>query len=155
MFSILKLFMVSVCASCFLPICSSFVLFSPNLILYLSAISSVICSMVFWSFMLFVMIATSSTHSRHFDSGSIFICCVSFLSCISLFISSISVAYCVTASTPLCRMLLLIFMSLVLPCVVLIEAVRFWFSLSVMFHSDPVHPLSYIIFMIPSSHALS
>ena len=48
------------------PISRIFVLFSPNLIQYLSAISSVIWSMCFWSSM-FVMRATSSTHSRQLD----------------------------------------------------------------------------------------
>ena len=60
--------------------------------------------------MLLVMIATSSTHRRHVELVSILFWVVHLTLFISLLISSISVAYWVTASTPPCLMLLLIFM---------------------------------------------
>ena len=59
--------------------------------------------------MLLVMIATSSTHSRHVELVSIFVWVVHLAQFISLLISSISVAYWVTASTPPCLIRLLIF----------------------------------------------
>ena len=46
--------------------------------------------------MLLVIIATSSTHSRHVDLSSILIWFVVFARLMSLLISSTSVAYCVT-----------------------------------------------------------
>ena len=74
---------------------------------------------------------------------------------VSLLISSISVAYWVTASTPPCLMLLLIFMGLVVPCLVLMVAVRFWLRRSVRSHVAPSHPCLFITYMMASSHALS
>ena len=106
----------------------------PNLILYLLAVLFVIDSRVCWSSMLLVMIATSSTHRRHVKLVSILVWVVHLALFISLLISSISVAYWVTASTPPCLMLLLIFMGLVMPCLVLMVAVRFWLRRSVRFH---------------------
>ena len=55
-------------------------------------------SRVCWSSMLLVIIAMSSTHSRHVDL-SILIWFVVFARLMSLLISSISMAYCVTAKT--------------------------------------------------------
>ena len=52
--------------------------------------------------MLLVMIATSSTHRRHVELVSILVWVVHLALFISLLISSISVAYWVTASTPPC-----------------------------------------------------
>ena len=118
------------------------------------AVSVVICRRVFWSWRLFVIMATSSTQSRQVDV----LCILLFrLLCFSicLFISSMSVAYCVTASTPPCLMLLVICMGLVCPSDVLIFAVRFWLSLSVRFHIAPVHPCLFMVYIIASSHALS
>ena len=97
----------------------------PNLILYLLVVSFLMDSRVWWSLMLLVMIATSPTHSRHSKLTSLFLCLAMF---ISLVISYMRVAYCVTASTPPCLMLLFMAMGLVLPCLVRIVAVRFWFS---------------------------
>ena len=75
---------------------------------------------------------------------------------ISLLISSISVAYWVTASTPPCLMLLLILMpimGLVMPCLVVMVAVRFWLRRSVRSHVAPLHPCLFITYMMASSHA--
>ena len=108
--------------------------------------------------MLLVMIATSSTHRRHVELVSMLFLLFLVLSLalfISLLISSISVAYWVTASTPPCLMLLLIFIGLVMPCLVLIVAVRFWLRWSVRFHVAPSHPCLFITYMMASSQALS
>ena len=56
------------------------------------------------------------------ESSSILLSGLCFAIMISLFISSISVAYCVTANTPPWRMLFLIVIGRVLPSVVLIVA---------------------------------
>ena len=45
----------------------------PNWILYLFAVLFLIDSRVCWSSMLLVMIATSSTHSKHVELVSIFV----------------------------------------------------------------------------------
>ena len=117
-----------------LPIISSLDFSWPNLILYLLAVLFVIDSRVCWSSMLLVMIATSSTHRRHVELVSILVWVVHLALFISLLISSISVAYWVTASTPPGLMLLLIFMGFVMPCLVLMVAVRFWLRRSVRSH---------------------
>ena len=139
-----------------LPIISSLDFSWPNWILYLFAVLFIIDSRVCWSSMLLVMIATSSTHSRHVELVSIFVWVVHLALFISLLISSISVAYWVTASTP-CLMLSLIFMGLVVPCLVLMMAVRFWLRRSVRSHVAPSHPCLFITgtYMMASSHALS
>ena len=128
-----------------LPIISSLDFSWPNWILYLFAVLFVMDSRVCWSSMLLVMIATSSTHSsRHVELVSMFVWVVHLALFISLLISSISVAYWVTASTPLCLMLLLIFMGLVMPCLVLMVAVRFWLRRSVRSHVAPSHSCLFI-----------
>ena len=106
---------------------------------------------VCWSSMLLVMIATSSTHSRHVELVSMFVWVVHLALFISLLISSISVAYWVTASTPPCLMLLLILMpimGLVMPCFVVMVAVRFWLRRSVRSHVAPLHPCLFITYML-------
>ena len=141
-----------------LPIISSLDFSWPNLILYLLAVLFVIDSRVCWSSMLLVMIATSSTHRRHVELVSILVWVVHLVFgafFISLLISSISVAYWVTASTPPCLMLLLIFMGFVMPCLVLMVAVRFWLRRSVRSHVAPSHPCLFITYMMASIHALS
>ena len=138
-----------------LPIMSSLDFSLPNWILYLLAVMFVIDSRVCWSSMLLVMIATSSTHRRHVELVSILVWVVHLALFISLLISSISVVYWVTASTPPCLMLLLIFMGVVMPYLVLIVAVRFWLRRSVRFHVAPLHPCLFITYMMASSHALS
>ena len=145
-------FMVGLVLS--LPIISSLDFSWPNLILYLLAVLFVIDSRLCWSSMLLVIIATSSTHRRHVELVSILVWVVHLAFFISLLISSISVAYWVTASTP-CLMLLLIFMGFVMPCLVLMVAVRFWLRRSVRFHVAPSHPCLFITYMMASSHALS
>ena len=99
--------------------------------------------------------ATSSTHSKQVADGCMSLAWFVFVCSISLFISSISVAYCVTASIPPCLMLLCILMVLVFPREVRMLAVRLWLSLSVMFHSAPVHPWLLIVYMMASSQARS
>ena len=47
------------------------------------------------------------------------------------------------------------FIVLVWPIEVRIVAVRFWLSLSVRFHMEPLHPCLFIVYIIASSHALS
>ena len=69
-------------------------------------------------------------------------------------ISSIRVAYWVTASIPP-LMLLLMCIGLVRPCLVLILASRFGFSLSVRFQVAPVHPFLSMVYITASIHALS
>ena len=101
----------------------------PNLIWYLFAISSVMFS-IFWSSFLFLWIsATSSIHRRHPPTVWLPIWVVPIFSfCISLAISSIRLAYSITDSTPPCLMLSLIFMVLVFPycgCVVFLKASHF------------------------------
>ena len=118
------------------------------------AVSVVICRSFFWSWGLFVIMATSSTQDRQVDVLCILLFRLLFFS-ICLFISSISVAYCVTASTPPCLMLLVICMGLVCPSDVLIFAVRFSLRLSVRFHIAPVQPCLFMVYIIASSHALS
>ena len=127
-----------------LPIISSLDFSWPNLILDLFAVLFVIDSRVCWSSMLLVMIATSSTHRRHVELVSMFVWVVHLALFISLLISSISVAYWVTASTPPCLMLLLIVMGLVMLCLVLMVAVRFWLRRSVRSHVAPSHPYKFV-----------
>ena len=138
-----------------LPIMSSLDFSWPNWSLYLFAVLFVIDSRVCWSSMLLVMIATSSTHRRHVELVSMNVRLGCTFGLISLLISSISVAYWVTASTPPCLMLLLILMGLVMPCFVLMVAVRFWLRRSVKSHVAPSHPCLFITCMIASSHALA
>ena len=118
------------------------------------AVSVVIWRRVFWSWGLFVMMATSSTQSRQVD---VLVILLSRLFCFSicLFTSSMSVAYCVTTRTPPWRMLFVMCMVLVCPIDVLIFAVRFWLSMSVRFHIAPVHPCLFMVYIMASSHALS
>ena len=110
------------------------------------AVLFVIDSRVCWSSMLLVMIATSSTHSRHVELVSMFVWVVHLALFISLLISSISVAYWVTASTPPCLMLLILMpiMGLVMPCLVVMVAVRFWLRRSVRSHVAPLHPCLFV-----------
>ena len=128
----------------------------PNLIWYLFAISSVMFS-IFWSSFLFLWInATSSIHRRHPPTVWLPIWVVPIFSfCISLAISSIRLAYSITDSTPPCLMLSLIFMVLVFPYCVLIVAVRFSLICFSIFQSFPVSPLLYSAYRIAFSHALS
>ena len=100
------------------------------------------------------MMATSSTQSRQVDMLCILLSRLLYFS-ICLFISSISVAYCVTARTAPWRMLFVMCMVLVYPIDVLIFAVRFWLSLSVRFHIAPVHLCLFMVYIMVSSHALS
>ena len=113
---IIMLSVLSSIGSCFVPIVSVLDFSCPNCILYLLAVSSVIFSSIFWSSMLLVISATSSTQRRHVESSSILLSGLCFAIMISLFISSISVAYCVTANTPPWRMLFLIVDSHAMQC---------------------------------------
>ena len=70
-----------------LPVVMVCDLFFPFCFLYFSAISSVISSSVFWSFMLSVIIAMSSTHRRLVELGSMmdsFSCFAVCISCLFL-----------------------------------------------------------------------
>ena len=70
-------------------------------------------------------------------------------------ISSITVAYISTESTPPCLMLSLIFISLVLPYFVFIVAVRFVFMSFVIYQFSVSIPLLLSTYSSASSHALS
>ena len=111
-----------------LPILTTLHLAAPNSMWYFLAIWFVMSS-IFWSLFLSWWIRhTSSIHSRESIITSWSVSMPRFLFCSSLAISSISVAYSMTDSTPPCLMLSLIFIGSVRPYLVWILAVRFEFS---------------------------
>ena len=111
-----------------LPILTTLHLAAPNSMWYILAIWFVTSS-IFWSLFLSWWIRhTSSIHSKESIITSWFVSMPRFLFCSSLAISSISVAYSMTDSTPPCLMLSLIVIGSVRPYLVWIIAVRFEFS---------------------------
>ena len=113
-------------------------------------------SRVCFSFALVSRMRTSSIHRRH--ATLVFVLGILIprvVPCISLFISSISRAYCSTDRTPPCRMLSLIWIFLVGPNFVWIVAVRFSLSFFIIAHIWEFIPLLIITYMMASIHALS
>ena len=98
---------------------------------------------------------TSSIHSKHLIvSSRLSMYVPRFSLVISLLISSIRSAYCRTDSTPPCLMLSFIYISLVLPCLVLSCADMFSFVLLTRPHSWLFRPSLCITYIIASSQAL-
>ena len=129
---------------------------SPNSMWYLLAISCVIFSIACSSSVSDDTSATSSIHRRHpVDCYRLSNFGPSLCFCISLFISSIINAYCITDSTPPCLMLSLMFILPVSPYLVLSLAVRFVFRSFIIFHGSSGVPYLCITYIIASSHALS
>ena len=98
---------------------------------------------------------TSSIHRRVFTFSPVSIviprsCSLSFFD-----ISSMSVAYSMTDSTPPCIILSLILISLVSPCLVWIFAVRLLFSFFTIWRFFLVAPFLWRAYSMASSHALS
>ena len=111
-----------------LPMVRDWLFSFPNLMWYFSATFSVMSSNFCFSLGFVSSGSRSSIHSRHaIFVGVSEISIPRSISCISLFISSMRRAYCVTDSTPPCRILSLVVIFLVGPYLVWMVAVRFSF----------------------------
>ena len=98
------------------------------------------------------------TASIHRNESRMMFACVTyprFLCLSSLAISSISVAYSITDSTPPCLILSLICIFLISPCLVCILAVRLELRFLIIFRFIPFTPFSCRAKIIASSRALS
>ena len=140
-----------------LPIFITLLFSFPNTMQYLLEISFVMSSIFCISWALLLIRTTSSMYSRHPSLGCdvLFVFTPSSYLLISSAISSITVAYISTESTPPCLMLSLIFISLVLPYFVFIVAVRLVFMSFVICQFYVSIPLLFSTYSIASSHALS
>ena len=143
------------------PIFSILLLADPNSMWYLFATSFVILSILCSSFGSLLIKATSSIHSKH-PIGSFVqpILGPIYSLIISLFMSSISRAYCntdsnSTDSTPPCLMLYSMLICRVLPCLVFKVAFRLLLSYFTNFHVGRSVPSLCMTNRMASSHALS
>ena len=129
----------------------------PNTMRYLLEISFVMSSIFCISWALLLIRTISSMYSRHPNLGCdvLFVFTPSSYLLISSDISSITVAYISTESTPPCLMLSLIFISLVLPYCVFIVAVRLVFMSYVICQFSVYIPLLFSTYSSAYSHALS
>ena len=118
-----------------LPIFSILLFAIPNSMWYLFATSYVMLSISWRSLWFSVISATSSIHRRHPIYSSV-LCSFgpTFLLIIYVFISSIIRAYWMTDSTPPCRMLSVMFISLVCPYLVFNRACRLLLNFLAIFH---------------------
>ena len=135
-----------------LPIFITLLFSFPNTMRYLLEISFVMSNIFCISWALLLIRTTSSMYSIHPNLGCdvLFVFTPSSYLLISSAISSITVAYISTESTPPCLMLSLIFISLVLPYFVFIVAVRLVFMSFVIcqfYVSIPLLFSTYVTFL--------
>ena len=137
------------------PILGTLHFAAPNSMWYFRAtwfvMSSISCSVLrSWC-----MRQTSSIHRKVFTFSPVSVTITRSCSFNSFNISSMSVAYSMTYSSPPCLILSLILISLVSPCLVWIFAVRLLFSFFTIWRFFPVTPFLWRAYSMASSHALS
>ena len=137
------------------PILTTLHFAAPNSMWYFSATLFVMLSISCSVLRSWCMRQTSSIHRRVLTFSPVSVTIPRSCSFNSFDISSMSVAYSMTDSTPPCLMLSLILISLVCPCLVWIFAVRLLLSFFIIWRFFPVTPFLWRAYSMASRHALS